>query len=67
MDATIVRDKTEWQKEYIETNMGGSASQGIRLRKMVAGIRQRLVITGVSIPYWLIREFMFLTRLISIM
>lgn len=33
MDATIVRDKTEWQKEYIETNMGGSASQGIRSKE----------------------------------
>lgn len=33
MDATIVRDKTEWQNEYIETNMGGSASQGIRSKE----------------------------------
>lgn len=33
MDATIVRDKTEWQKEYIETNMGGNASQGIRSKE----------------------------------
>lgn len=33
MDATIVRDKTEWQKEYIETNMGGCASQGIRSKE----------------------------------
>lgn len=30
MDATIVRDKTTLLEEYLEMNMGGNASQGVR-------------------------------------
>lgn len=33
MDATIVRDKGETQNEKLELNMGGNASQGIRIKE----------------------------------
>lgn len=33
MDATIIRDKTFHCKEYMEMNMGGSASQGVRAKE----------------------------------
>lgn len=33
MDATIVRDKTTWLDEHVETNIGGNISQGIRSKE----------------------------------
>lgn len=33
MDQTIVRDDTEWIKEHIDLNVGGSASQGVRIKE----------------------------------
>ena len=54
MDATIVRDKTSLLGEYLEMNMGGNASQGIRLMKTEHGIPQLQVITGGNISYLMI-------------
>lgn len=33
LDATVVRDKSSWQGELIQMNVGGNASQGIRTKE----------------------------------